>query len=91
MTVSAEYAAKHLAELFDAADRGEEVEIARAEKQAVKLVLGMSGKAAKRTGQRVLGAGRGEIRVPSDEEWAEMDTELERLMNKAPLMSSGEI
>ena len=89
--MSAEYAAEHLAELFDAADRGEEVEIARLEKPGVKLVVAVSGEAGKRTGQRVLGAGRGEIRVPSDEEWAEMDTELERLMNDTPLMSSGEI
>jgi hypothetical protein len=39
----------------------------------------------KTEGPRILGAGRGEMRVPSDEEWRAMDKQLERLMNDSPL------
>lgn len=90
MTVSAEYAAEHLSELFDAADRGEEVKIARKAKSAVKLVIAESQRAGV-SGERVLGTLRGKLIVPSDKDWAAMDKELERLMNDAPLMSSGEM
>jgi hypothetical protein len=41
-------------------------------------------------GRRVLGAGRGEMRIPSEEEWRAMDLELEALMNNSPLFPEEE-
>jgi antitoxin (DNA-binding transcriptional repressor) of toxin-antitoxin stability system len=85
MNVSLKYAEEHLADLVSAADRGEEVEITRPEKPALKLVVTTTTAAAKRSGKRVLGAGRGELRVPSEEEWRKMDEEMARIMNDGPL------
>jgi hypothetical protein len=42
-------------------------------------------------GKRILGAGRGEMRVPSEEEWKAMDAVVERQMCHDPLMTSGEV
>ncbi len=86
MNVSLKYAEEHLADLVSAADRGEEVEITRPEKPALKLVVTTTTTAAaKHSGKRVLGAGRGELRVPSEEEWRKMDEEMARKMNEGPL------
>jgi hypothetical protein len=51
------------------------VEIARAEKPALRLVVSPAQAAETPKGKRILGAGRGELRVPSDEEWEEIDKE----------------
>jgi antitoxin (DNA-binding transcriptional repressor) of toxin-antitoxin stability system len=91
MKVSAQYAETHLSDLISAADNGEVVEIARPDKPTLKLVVSTAASSAKQTGRRILGAGRGELRVPSEQEWREMDKELERQMNDSPLMTSGEI
>jgi antitoxin (DNA-binding transcriptional repressor) of toxin-antitoxin stability system len=91
MKVSAQYAQEHFAEILNAAESGEPVEIARPDKPTLKLVLSTAIAPAKPAGQRILGAGRGELRVPSEEEWRQMDMELQRQMNDAPLMTSGEI
>lgn len=91
MKVSAKYAQEHFADILDAAESGEPVEIARPDKPTLKLVLTGPVASARPAGKRILGAGRGELRVPSEEEWRQMDKELERQMNDAPLMSSGEI
>ena len=91
MKVSAQYAETHLSDLISAADKGEVVEIARPDKPTLKLVVSTPTLAAKQTGRRILGAGRGELRVPSEQEWREMDKELERQMNNSPLMTSGEV
>jgi antitoxin (DNA-binding transcriptional repressor) of toxin-antitoxin stability system len=91
MKVSAQYAQEHFADILNAAESGEPVEIARPDKPTLKLVLTTPVAPAKPAGQRVLGAGRGELRVPSEQEWRQMDKELERQMNDAPLMTSGEI
>ncbi len=91
MKVSAQYAETHLSDLISAADNGEVVEIARPDKPTLKLVVSTPVSPAKQTGRRILGAGRGEIRVPSEQEWREMDKELERQMNDSPLMASGEV
>ena len=71
MKVSAQYAQEHLADFLSAADNGEEVEIARPDQSAFRLTLVRS--APKQAGRRILGAGRGELRVPSFEEWQAMD------------------
>lgn len=91
MKVDLQYAESHFANLAAAADNGEQVEIARPGKPTLKLVVGEPLAAALRGGRRILGAGRGELRVPSEEEWRAMDKELERQMNDAPLMSTGEM
>ena len=83
MRVSAQYVEDHIAELLIAASQGEEIEIALEGKPMLKL---MRMNKASQLGRRVLGAGRGEMRVPTEEEWREMDQELERQMTREELM-----
>ncbi len=82
MKVNVQYAETHLADLISAASRGETVEIEGPEHTAQILTFPTPKPT---TGPRILGAGRGEMRVPSDEEWRAMDKQLERLMNDSPL------
>ncbi len=92
MNVSLKYAEEHLTELLSAADRGEEVRITRPEKPTVKLTLiPTTAPPPTRKGRRILGAGRGELRVPTIDEWQQMDREIEALMCDAPLTSDGNI
>ena len=93
MKVSAQYAATHLDDILAAAEKGEEVRIDRPNKPGIRLVVETAPKGivAAHTGRRVLGAGRGEMRVPSEQEWGGMDNELERQMNDSPLLTSGEV
>ena len=83
MEVNVHHAKTHLSKLIAAAESGEEVIIARNGKPAVKLVL----VAATPKRPRILGAGVGEMIVPSWEEWKAMDKDLEREINEAPLVS----
>jgi len=85
MQVTLQYAKEHFADLVSAADRGEEIVITRPEMAALKLVVSHAATPVIKSGKRVLGAGRGELRVPSEEEWRRMDDELARLMNEGPL------
>jgi antitoxin (DNA-binding transcriptional repressor) of toxin-antitoxin stability system len=89
MQVSLQYAAEHLAELASAARRGEEVEIAQPDGPTYRLTL-VPASSRKPKGPRILGAGVGEMVVPSWEEWKAIDKELEREVNEAPLVS-GEV
>jgi antitoxin (DNA-binding transcriptional repressor) of toxin-antitoxin stability system len=91
MKVSAQYAQEHFSDILNAADSGEEVEIARPDKPTLKIVFSSAAQPVEGTGKRILGAGRGEMIVPTDEEWQAMDEELEREMIDAPLITSGEI
>ena len=92
VNVSLKYAEEHLADLISAADRGEEVEITRPEKPALKLVVSStSSGSARKADKRILGAGRGELRVPTFEEWQAMDADLETESPDRPLMTSGEV
>lgn len=92
MHVTLKYAAEHFPDLASAACRGEEVEIAVPGEAALKLVVsGREALSAEREGRRILGAGRGRVRVPAWEEWKAMDAEQERAMGDAPLISSGEV
>ena len=87
MEVNVHHAKTHLSKLIAAAESGEEVIIARNGKPAVKLVVTVpQGRPSRR---RVLGAGRGEIRVPGEREWSRMDKLVERRMKTAPLLSKG--
>jgi antitoxin (DNA-binding transcriptional repressor) of toxin-antitoxin stability system len=76
MQVTLQYATEHLDELASAADNGEDVEIARPEKPALKLVVSANVPRSETKGRRILGALRGQIVVPSEEEWRKMDEEL---------------
>jgi hypothetical protein len=67
MTVTAEYAAKHFDELLAAMDGGSSIEM--------RVTAEVSEPEPRPAGKRVLGAGIGELRVPSDEEWDAMDKE----------------
>lgn len=92
MNVSLKYAEEHLADLISAADRGEDVEITRPEKPALKLVISSTSHVSvSKAGKRILGAGRGELHVPTFEEWQAMDAELDAELNDRPLMTSGEV
>ncbi len=90
MQVNLQYAEEHLADLGDAVDAGQEVEISRPNKPSLKLVVSHEPATIQETGQRILGAGRGELRVPSWEEWKAMDKELADQINNSPLFPSDE-
>jgi len=92
MQVTLQYATEHLDELASAADNGEEVEIARPEKPALKLVVSASVPPSETKdetkGRRVLGALRGQMVVPSEEEWRKMDDELADLVTNRSIFPS---
>ncbi len=84
MKVNVQYAETHLADLIAAASRGEIVEI-DTPVACAQIYASPKPAVTKMPARRILGAGRGEMRVPSDEEWRAMDKQLERLMNDSPL------
>lgn len=75
----------HLSKLVERVERGEEIVISRAGKPAAKLV---PVEAPKPKGKRKLGiwADKG-YRLPTDEEWAEMDRELEEDFRESGLLA----
>ena len=85
MQVNVQYAREHLEDLIASAQQGEEVEIARDGQPLAKLIVMPVKPETASQGERILGAGRGELRIPSDEEWKAMDKELEDLMLNGPL------
>ena len=97
MTISAQYTETTVADLLSAADKGEEVIIARPGKPALRLIADNvsepanlpTSAASRERKPRILGAGRGEMRVPSIDEWAAMDRQIAAEMNDRPLFSSG--
>lgn len=96
MKVSAQYAETHLSQLFAAAKAGEDVEIAQSDETAFRLILLSSTGAPKRpdpsaTRRRILGAGRGELRVPNETEWQHMKRETEEQMIRSTLLSTEEV
>jgi len=93
MQVSAKYAREHLEELIVFAQHGEEVEIACEGKPLAKLIIMQPSAHAEQPSRKaiVLGAGRGELVLPTDEEWRQMKEEDARLMNNAPPITTGEI
>jgi antitoxin (DNA-binding transcriptional repressor) of toxin-antitoxin stability system len=92
MKVSAQYAEEHFADIVHTAMRGEDVEIATPEQPSLRLTL-IHSSVTVPAGRKVrpLGRLKGLIELPTDEEWAAMDKEIEDLMVNAPLISSGEV
>jgi prevent-host-death family protein len=89
MEVNIHHAKTNLSKLIAAVESGEEVIIARNGKPVVKLVV--VPPPAKKSRRHMLGAweGRG-IVLPTDEEWAAMDKEVEDLMLNSPLFPPDE-
>jgi hypothetical protein len=75
MKVSTQYAAEHFEDLLSVADSGQVVEIERPDKPVLQLVRSAVVEAPKPAGKRVLGAGKGLLRVPNEEEWDIMHKE----------------
>ena len=88
MKVSAQYAQQHLEELLDTADRGEEIEIAREGKPSYELFV-VSQHPPRPKGRRFLGAGVGELVIPTDEEWSAMKEEDARMTKDNMFASYG--
>jgi len=92
MKVSAQYAEEHFADVLHTAMRGEDVEIAMPEQASVRMTLIQPATAAPAAPEvRPLGRLKGVVPLPTDEEWAAMDKQIEDLMVNAPLISSGEV
>ena len=91
MKVSAQFAFSHFEDISAAIDRGEDVEIERPGKSGLHLVLRPTETSVPNSGRRVLGALAGQMRVPTEQEWAEMDQEIQRQMVDEPLMTTGQI
>ena len=85
MKVDLRYAETHFADLTAAVDNGEQVEITRPDKPTLRLVVSAHSETPAPKGPRMLGALRGKIAMPSEEEWRAADKELERLMNDSPI------
>jgi antitoxin (DNA-binding transcriptional repressor) of toxin-antitoxin stability system len=83
MKVSAQYAESHLAELLEATDNGQSVEIARPNKASVKLTLVPSPEKFDRTG--MVGSGKGMIWMSDDFDSPEANEEIARLFNESTL------
>jgi antitoxin (DNA-binding transcriptional repressor) of toxin-antitoxin stability system len=81
MKVSVQHASEHFQDLVSAANDGQLVEIDQPDKPALHLVRSAAPASPNPTGKRILGAGRGELRVPSDEEWERMDREWRQSFN----------
>lgn len=79
MSVSNIHDAKtNLSKLVAAAERGEEMIIARAGKPAVRLVACGAVAAQSQPRRHLFGAWKDLAPLPTDEEWAEMDREIEK-------------
>lgn len=76
----------HLSRLVERAEAGEEIVISRAGKPAAKLVPVPQTK----LGKRKLGGWEGKFEMPSDEEWAKMDKEIEQLFEEGEIFPRGD-
>ncbi len=83
MEVNVHHAKTHLSKLIAAAESGEEVVIARNGKPAVKLIL--AAPPVRKPRKHLLGAWEGRVALPTDEEWAAMDREIEKDMLDGPI------
>lgn len=76
------HAAKtHLSRLVERVESGEEIVIDRAGKPVAKLVP----VAPEEPGKRKLGGWEGKFKMPSDEEWEQMDREIEQLFEESEI------
>lgn len=80
-SVNMHEAKTHLSRLVERVEGGEEIVISRAGKPAAKLVPVTQTKPGKRT----LGGWEGKFEMPSDEQWAEMDKEIEQLFEESEI------
>jgi prevent-host-death family protein len=80
-SVNMHEAKTHLSKLVERVEGGEEIVISRAGKPAAKLVPIPQAKA----GKRKLGGWEGRFEMPSDEEWKEMDKEIEQLFEESEI------
>ena len=85
-SVNMHEAKTHLSKLVERVEGGEQIVISRAGKPAAKLVP----VERPQPGKRVLGTLRGKIELPSDEEWAEMDREIERDFAESEIFPTGD-
>lgn len=80
-SVNMHEAKTHLSKLVERVEGGEEIVISRAGKPAAKLVPIPRAK----SGKRKLGGWEGRFEMPSDEEWEEMDKEIEQLFEESEI------
>jgi len=71
----------HLSKLVERVEGGEEIVINRAGKPAAKLVPVPELK----PGKRKLGGWEGRMEIPSDQEWEQMDREIEQLFEESEI------
>lgn len=79
-SVNMHEAKTNLSKLVERAESGEEIVISRAGKPAAKLVP-----VPKKPGKRKLGGWEGKMRIPTDEEWAKMDKEIEQMFEESEI------
>ena len=91
MKVSAQYAEDHFKEILATAAGGEEIEIASEGNPSFKLLVMPTPSQHLDLGPRILGAGEGELQVPTAEEWLAMKEEDELYWQNHSLMTTGEI
>jgi antitoxin (DNA-binding transcriptional repressor) of toxin-antitoxin stability system len=83
MQVNLQYAEDHLADLVSAVDAGQEVEISRPDKPAVRLILVSPVTPKSRSG--MIGSGKGKIWVADDWDSKETNEEIARIFNDGPV------
>ena len=79
MKVSAQYAEEHFSDILNAADSGEEVEIARPDKPALFLAPRAASRPSIPSGRprsELWGAWEGLVTAPTEAEWREIKKEL---------------
>jgi prevent-host-death family protein len=76
----------HLSKFVQRVEDGEEIVISRAGKPAAMLVPVPQEK----SGKRKLGVWEGKVKLPSDEEWAEMDREIEEMFEESEIFPTGD-
>jgi len=85
-TVNMHEAKTQLSRLVARVEGGEQIVITRAGKPAAKLVP----IAAEKPGKRTLGGWEGKMRMPTDEEWEEMDREIEGDFEESEIFPTGD-
>jgi antitoxin (DNA-binding transcriptional repressor) of toxin-antitoxin stability system len=83
MQVNSQYAEDHFADLLSAVDAGQEVEISRPDKPAVRLTLVSSAAPASRKG--MFGSGKGKLWVADNWDSPETNEQIARLFNDGPI------
>lgn len=85
MQVNLKYAETHLADLISAVDAGEEVEIERPNKPALKLVVSNTGMSTPVSRKGMIGSGKGKIWYADDWDSPVVNEEIARSFNEGKL------